>query len=76
MRVQAIKVAGGFLIPFDAGLRDIPYEKILLDIERIEPPPEEEDYAALDQLAGLYNTGDTTASVEHDQRIYHSRTPS
>ena len=76
MRVKAIKVAEGFLIPFEAGLKDIPDEKILLDIELIEFPLEEKDYTALDQLAGLCKTGDTTASVEHDSRIYRQQTPS
>lgn len=71
MRVKAIKVAEGFLIPFEAGLNDIPYEKILLDIELVESSPEEEDYQALDQLTGMCKTDDTTASIDHDRRIYH-----
>jgi len=76
MRVKAVRVAEGFLIPFEGGLKDLPYEKILLDIELIELSPGEEDYAALDQLAGLCETGDATASVAHDRRIYARRTPS
>lgn len=76
MRVEATKVADGFLIPFTEGLRDISHEKIVLDIELvelvelIEPAPEEPDYAALDQLVGLCEAGDTNASLEHDRRIY------
>ncbi len=30
----------------------------------------ESDYAALDELVGLVETGDTTAAAEHDARIY------
>ena len=70
MRVEATKVADGFLIPFTEGLQDLPNEKIVLDIELVEPPSEEPDYTALDQLVGLCETGDTNASIEHDRRIY------
>lgn len=70
LRVEAIKVEQGFLIPFADGLTNVPFEKILLDIEVVEPALLEDSYAALDDLVGLVETGDTTASVEHDRRIY------
>jgi len=71
MRVEAIKVAEGFLIPFGDALPKLPQEKIVLNIEIVEPLPPEAGYSALDQLVGLCDTQVSTASVEHDQRIYH-----
>ena len=70
MRVEAIKVADGFLIPFAEGLQDLPHEKVVLEIELIEPAPTEQDYAALDQLVGFDESGDPTASTDHDRWIY------
>ena len=32
--------------------------------------PMESDYAALDELVGMYASGDATAAAEHDARIY------
>jgi len=72
MRVKAIKVDDGILIPFQEGLQDIKTKNFFLDIELIEALPQEEDYRALDTLVGFYETGDTDASIEHDQRIYRS----
>ena len=70
MRVEAIKVAEGFLIPFDSGLRDIPEDRVLLDIELVQSPPAQRDYSAMDQLIGLCETGNANASAEHDHQVY------
>lgn len=73
MRVEAIKVSEGFLLPLSEGFQDITQDRILLEIEIIDPVQIDAGYAALDQLVGLCETGDTTASVEHDQRVYRTR---
>ena len=70
MRVEAIKVPEGFLIPFENGFPDLPHEKITIDIEILDPLPPGTDYSALDQLVGLCGTKDATASIQHDERIY------
>ncbi|OGG44699.1 MAG: hypothetical protein A3F84_28765 [Candidatus Handelsmanbacteria bacterium RIFCSPLOWO2_12_FULL_64_10] len=70
MRVEAIKVAEGFLIPFEKGFPDLPHEKVVMDVEIVEPLPPEADYSALDQLVGLCDTKISSASVQHDERIY------
>jgi hypothetical protein len=73
MRIEAVKVAEGFLIPLREGFQNITQERILLEVEIIDPAQVEAGYAALDQLVGLCETGDTAASVEHDQRVYRPR---
>jgi hypothetical protein len=73
MRVEAIKVPEGFLIPLNEGFPDIGQDRILLEVEIIDPAQADAGYTILDQLVGLCETGDTTASVEHDQRIYRTR---
>lgn len=42
----------------------------LLDLGNGAVELDEADYAALDQLVGMVETGDTTASIGHDARIY------
>ncbi|MFN8497571.1 MAG: helix-turn-helix domain-containing protein [Anaerolineae bacterium] len=46
--------------------------RILLDLsrEKQEQVLTETDYAPLDELIGLCETGDATAALEHDTRIY------
>ena len=73
MRVKAIKVAEGFLIPFEAGLNSTLSGHILLDIELVEQSAKLEDYTALDELVGLCKTENTTASVDHDHQIYNRK---
>ena len=70
MRVKAIKVNKGILIPYQEGLKDVPSDQLVLDIELVDDAPEDSDYDALDEIVGLCETGDSEASVEHDQRIY------
>ncbi len=70
MRVEAIKVAEGFLIPFGNGFPDLPHEKIVMDISIVEPLPPEADYSALDQMVGICDTKIASASIRHDERIY------
>ena len=72
MRVHAIRTAKGLLIPMNDSLRAIRQDRILLDVEVVGggEAPEAPDYSALDQLAGLCETGRTDASVNHDAIIY------
>jgi hypothetical protein len=75
MRVEAIKVPEGLLIPVSEGFRDLAQDRILLEVEVIDPAKADEGYEVLDHLLGIGETGDTSASVEHDQRVYGTRTP-
>ena len=70
MRVKAIKVEQGILIPYQEGLTDVQNGQLFLDIELVDAPLRDDDYKALDDLVGLCETGDATASIEHDKRIY------
>jgi len=74
MRVEAIKVPEGFLIPVSEGFRGVTQDRTLLEVEIIDPAKAEEGYEVLDQLMGICETGDTSASVEHDRRVYGTRT--
>ena len=47
-------------------------EKILLDIEIVEPL-QDDAYEALDQLIGLCTTKHTDASLNHDAIIYRTK---
>ncbi len=73
MRVEAIKVENGFLIPFNETLKKIKVDKILLDIEIIGQNQLEEGYSILDELVGFCESNRTDASVNHDAIIYQSR---
>jgi len=53
MKVEAIKVENGFLIPFNETLEKIKEDKILLEVEIIEPNKLEEGYTILDKLQNL-----------------------
>ena len=69
MRVEAIKKKDGLFIPMRDSLRGINQEKILLDIEIVDPT-RDDAYEALDKLIGLCATGRTDASLNHDAIIY------
>ncbi|MBC8231025.1 hypothetical protein H8E77_15845 [bacterium] len=81
MKVEAIKVEDGFLIPFNENLEKIKQDKILLEIEIIEPDKLEEGlpsnevkgYAILDELVGFCESNRTDASINHDTIIYELR---
>jgi hypothetical protein len=73
MRVEAIKVDNGFLIPLSQGFQDITQDRILLEVEIIDPEQADEGYAALDEIIGCCETGNPYASVQHDQLIYGRR---
>ena len=70
MRVKAIKVTNGFLIPFNEFPKKIDENKILLDIEIIEQAKLEEGYSILDELVGFCESNRTDASINHDEIIY------
>ena len=71
MRVEATKTADGLLIPMIDELRRIDRDRILLDVEFVEPD-EPADYSALDRLVGLCESGREGASVNHDKAVYDS----
>ena len=73
MKVEAIKQENGVFIPMNEIFRAIPYNKMLLDVEILEPV-EIDEYATLDQLIGICETGKTDASVSHDTILYKRRT--
>ena len=73
MKVEAIKVENGFLIPFNETLKKIKADKILLDIKIIGRNQLEEGYSILDELVGFCESNRTDASVNHDAIIYQSR---
>ena len=72
MRVEAIKIKNGLFIPMSDSLREIHQEKILLDIEIVDPM-QDDAYEALDQLIGLCATKRTDASLNHDAIIYRAK---
>ncbi len=73
MRVEAIKVENGFLIPFNEAFKKIEEDRILIEVEIIEPNKLAEGYAILDELVGFCESNRTDASVNHDSIIYESR---
>ena len=70
MHVEALKLENGFLIPRVGIFEKLTQEKIWLKVELAAPPCVDDEYAALDQIIGLCNTGKTDASITHDQIIY------
>ena len=70
MKVEAIKVKNGFLIPLDLTFDKIKQDKILLDVEIMEQDKLEEGYSILDELVGFCESDRTNASVNHDAIIY------
>ncbi len=71
MKIEAIKVEKGFLIPMTGAFKTIQNDRIFLEIEILDPC-EAENYAALDGLIGMCETKRTDASVNHDAIIYGS----
>ena len=70
MKVEAIKVDDGFLIPFNKSLKKIKQDKILLEVEILEQHKLEEGYAVLDEMVGFCESKRTDASENHDAIIY------
>ena len=70
MKIEAITVEDGFRIQFNETLEKIKQDKILLDIEIVEPDKLEEGYAILDELVGFCESNRTDASINHDTIIY------
>ncbi|NUO79252.1 hypothetical protein HUU05_04175 [candidate division KSB1 bacterium] len=70
MRVEALKVENGFLIPFTNWLANVQQDRILLDVEIVEKARLEEGYAILDNLVGFCASERADASVNHDAIIY------
>ena len=73
MRVEAVRVENGFLIPFDKGLQDITQDRVWMDVEIVEPTLSDEGYQALDQIVGLCESDQTDAALHHDQHIYKKK---
>ena len=73
MKVEAIKVEDGFLIPFNGTLEKIEQDRIMLEVEIIESDKLEEGYAILDELVGFCESNRTDASINHDAIIYELR---
>ncbi len=70
MRVEALKVENGFLIPFKNWPARIQQDRIMLDVEIVELARLEEGYAMLDKLVGFCTSERADASVNHDAIIY------
>ena len=70
MKVEALKVENGFLIPFNKTLEKIKQNRILLEVEIIEPEKLDRGYAILDELVGFCESNRSDASVKHDTIIY------
>lgn len=70
MKVEAIKVENGFLIPYNESFKKIKQDKILLEVEIIDQQKLEKGYAILDELVGCCESQRTDASVNHDAIIY------
>ena len=74
MKVEAIRQSDGFLISMNETFKGITKDRILLEVEILEPELSSE-YQALDQLIGLCETGKTDASLQHDRILYTRREP-
>ncbi len=72
MKIEAIKVENGFLIPFNEKLAQIKKERILIDFEIIDQTNIQEGYAILDELVGFCESKRTDASINHDAIVYKS----
>lgn len=75
MKVEAIKQKDGLFIPMNEVFANIPAQRMLVDIEILDPV-QEGAYDALDQMIGICETGITDASHDHDSRIYRRNTAS
>lgn len=63
MRVEAIKVEDGFLIPFNETFEKNGQDKILLEVEIVDRQKMEEGYALLDEMVGLYESDRSDAAL-------------
>ncbi len=70
MKVEAIKVENGLLIPFDQLQRRIRNKTVLLEVEFIDRDKLDEGYAILGELVGLCESSRADAAVNHDAIIY------
>ena len=75
MKVEAIKQEDGLLIPMNEVFANIQAQRMMVDIEILDPV-QEGAYDALDQLIGICETGITDASQAHDARVYQRNTTS
>lgn len=66
MKVEAKKVNDGFLIPFNESLSQIKEDKVLLEIEVIEPNQFAEGYAIVDKRVEFRESNQTDTSVNFD----------
>jgi hypothetical protein len=73
MKVEAIKVENGFLIPFDDKFEKTGQDKILLEVEILDQVNFAEGYALLDKMIGLYESNRSDAALNHDAIIYELR---
>lgn len=70
MKVEALKVKKGLLIPFSQLPTRIKGDKVLLEVEIVEDAKLEEGYAILDELVGFCASLRIDASINHDAVIY------
>lgn len=72
MKVEAIKREDGVWLPMLDVFKHIHHKTIWLEVEILESAEQShtEEYAALDSLIGLCETGRTDASTQHDAIIY------
>lgn len=70
MKVEAIRVEDGFLIPFNEILDKTKQDRILLEVEIIDTDQLKKGYEILDELVGFYESDQRSASVDHDTIIY------
>ena len=70
MKVEAIRVENGFLIPSNSLFENIKENKVLMGVEIIEQQILEDGYAVLDEMIGFCESNRTDASIRHDEIIY------
>lgn len=70
MRVEALKVKKGLLIPFSQLTTKIKGDKVLLEVEIVEDTKLEEGYEILEELVGFCTSSRSDASINHDAVIY------
>jgi hypothetical protein len=70
MKVEAIKMKDGFLIPFSKRFKKITQDRIFLEIKILDQAKIEERYSILDEMVGFCESNITDASINHDSIIY------
>ncbi len=70
MKIEAVKVDNGFLIPFNEAFEKISEDKILIEFEVIQRNKLDAGYDILDGLVGFCESNRTDASVNHDTLLY------